>query len=197
MSSLTQIVIKGLYFFAGIVLGVFFNGEIKKTLYANIPELELSQEIYSSHLSRQIETIHRSCYSLNYDCRTKNASWVYEKLTPNCLEGTAHRDICKFMEDSEIPEIFRATLKDYKKSGFDRGHLAPAANHKDSQEAMKETFLLSNMSPQCPRFNQGYWSHFENMLEISQKSIPLLGYLQALFFCLNKRLMEVNGLNTE
>ncbi len=71
-------------------------------------------------------------------------------------------------------EIFRATFKDYKKSGFDRGHLAPAADHKDSQEAMKETFLLSNMSPQYPRFNQGYWSHFEKYVRNLTNIYPVV-----------------------
>lgn len=42
----------------------------------------------------------------------------------------------------------RATNADYRGSGFDRGHLAAAANHKWSQKAMEDTFYLSNVAPQ-------------------------------------------------
>lgn len=108
-----------------------------------------------------ISLINRSCYSLSYDARTKNPSWVSECLTKENLKGNTDRTNCKFKEDSSIPEIFRATLADYKSSGFDRGHLAPAANHKASLTEMEDTFFLSNMSPQHPQFNRGYWAKLE------------------------------------
>lgn len=47
-----------------------------------------------------------------------------------------------------IPERFRSKLRDYYKSGYDRGHMAPALNHKSSQQDMDDTFYLTNMSPQ-------------------------------------------------
>ena len=53
-----------------------------------------------------------------------------------------------FQEDPTIHQFFRSRLDDYKRSGFDRGHLAPAGNHRSSQQAMDDTFWLSNMSPQ-------------------------------------------------
>lgn len=98
------------------------------------------------------------CYSLSYDTRTKNAYWVYEKITAECLNGSDDRNKCQFKEDPVIPKIFRSCLADYRCSGFDRGHLAPAANHKN---AMAETFFMSNMSPQTPQFNRGYWAQLE------------------------------------
>lgn len=51
-------------------------------------------------------------------------------------------------EDDCIPPLFRAKLSDYRDSGYDRGHLTPAADHKKRQESMDETFFLSNISPQ-------------------------------------------------
>lgn len=57
--------------------------------------------------------------------------------------------------------MFRASLSDYKNSGYDRGHLAPAANHKRNKEEMGDTFYLSNMCPQCPKLNRGYWVKLE------------------------------------
>lgn len=47
-----------------------------------------------------------------------------------------------------IPERFRSKLLDYNRSGYDRGHMAPALNHKGSQQEMDDTFFLTNISPQ-------------------------------------------------
>ena len=54
-------------------------------------------------------------------------------------------------------------MSDYTKSGFDRGHLVPAADipHDAPQKAMDETFLMTNISPQIPAFNRGIWASFE------------------------------------
>uniref|UniRef100_A0A6B2L8W6 R3H domain-containing protein n=1 Tax=Arcella intermedia TaxID=1963864 RepID=A0A6B2L8W6_9EUKA len=66
------------------------------------------------------------------------------------------------MEDPDVPPQFRATNADYKDSGYDRGHLAPASHHKHSQEAMDQTFFLTNISPQVGTgFNRDYWARFE------------------------------------
>ena len=54
-----------------------------------------------------------------------------------------------------------ATLADYRRSGYDRGHLAPAAGMAWSEEVMSESFYLSNMSPQDPGFNRGIWRQLE------------------------------------
>lgn len=125
-------------------------------------------------LPQPIGIIQRSCYAMNYDTRLKHASWVYEKLTAENLAGDSNRETCKFTEDSAIPKIFRATLKDYVGSDYDRGHLIPAANHKASQKEMAETFLLSNMSPQCPKLNRGYWSKLERHVRDLTKSCAVV-----------------------
>jgi len=58
---------------------------------------------------------------------------------------------------------FRAKLQDYFRSGYDRGHMVPAADAKRSQEAMDETFLLSNITPQVGvGFNRHYWAYLED-----------------------------------
>jgi endonuclease G, mitochondrial len=67
-----------------------------------------------------------------------------------------NRNKSSFREDPDIPLMFRALLKDYVRSGYDRGHQAPAADATYTQIAMDETFLLSNMAPQVGvGFNRG------------------------------------------
>ena len=106
-------------------------------------------------------SIHRSSYSLSFNFRTKNADWVYEKLTAESLKGNKKGNRFRFKEDPEIEKIFRASLQDYRKSGYNRGHMAPAANHKASAKTLGDTFYLSNITPQLPRFNWGHWAGLE------------------------------------
>jgi endonuclease G len=57
-----------------------------------------------------------------------------------------------------------ASLNDYSKSGYDKGHLCPAADMSFDAQAMSETFYLSNMSPQVPTFNRGIWKKLEELV---------------------------------
>uniref|UniRef100_A0A1D1XKQ0 Endonuclease n=1 Tax=Anthurium amnicola TaxID=1678845 RepID=A0A1D1XKQ0_9ARAE len=106
----------------------------------------------------------REAYIVSYNRRLRHPNWVLEHITEETLkrgEGV-DRSKSRFLEDLDIPEKFRAKLTDYVKSGYDRGHMAPAGDAKFSQEAMDETFLLSNVAPQVGNgFNRDYWAHFE------------------------------------
>ncbi|KAL1894213.1 nuclease [Sporothrix stenoceras] len=106
----------------------------------------------------------RSALVSSYDRRTRNPHWVAEHITPASLAvRDGDRQHSNFVEDTAVPEIFRAKLKDYFRSGFDRGHQVPAADCKWSQDAMNETFFLTNMCPQVGEgFNRDYWAHFED-----------------------------------
>lgn len=100
----------------------------------------------------------------SYDRRLRNPHWVVEHITPTSLALRAgDRKHSVFAEDDAVPDKFRARLKDYFRSGYDRGHQVPAADCKWSQKAMDDTFYLSNMCPQVGEgFNRDYWAHFED-----------------------------------
>lgn len=100
----------------------------------------------------------------SFDRRTRNPHWVAEHITASSLaSGTADRRHSVFVEDASIPAAFRAKLRDYQRSGYDRGHQVPAADAKWSQPAMDATFALSNMCPQVGEgFNRDYWAHLED-----------------------------------
>ena len=105
--------------------------------------------------------IERQAYSLSYDGQHKQAKWVYEYLTERNLEKNADRGGMGFKSDPDLPKKIQATKADYQKSGFDRGHLCPAADASFDERALQETFYLSNISPQFPQFNRAYWGKLE------------------------------------
>ncbi|KAL5357166.1 hypothetical protein BJX96DRAFT_143996 [Aspergillus floccosus] len=109
-----------------------------------------------------------------YDRRTRNPAWVAEHITPASLAlKEADRKNSTFYEDATIPAAFRAKLSDYFRSGYDRGHQVPAADAKWAQQAMDETFALTNMCPQVGEgFNRDYWAHFEEFCRGLAKKYP-------------------------
>ncbi|KAI0079023.1 hypothetical protein K474DRAFT_1640536 [Panus rudis PR-1116 ss-1] len=120
------------------------------------------------------DTLVRLAYVAGYDRRLRHPAWTAEHLTlaslgkslvePPPEEGEAgDRVKSLFTEDKSIPALFRAKLSDYLRSGYDRGHMVPAADAKMSQAAMNETFLLTNIAPQVGvGFNRHYWAYVED-----------------------------------
>ncbi|XP_053569762.1 nuclease EXOG, mitochondrial [Bombina bombina] len=100
-------------------------------------------------------------HALSYDQAKKTPKWVIEHLSKDKILGNADRKHCKFKPDPNIPKIFSASNEDYLKSGWSRGHMAPAGDNKFSSEAMAETFYLSNIVPQNYENNAGFWNRFE------------------------------------
>jgi len=114
----------------------------------------------------------RKDYVISYDTRNRTAHWVFEHLTKESVRRNDEVDRTKstFMEDKSLHPFFRSSNLDYKHSGFDRGHLAAAGNHRLNQELCDETFLLSNMSPQVGAgFNRDKWEHLERYVRSSTK----------------------------
>ncbi|KAI8977960.1 hypothetical protein BDB01DRAFT_852790 [Pilobolus umbonatus] len=111
------------------------------------------------------DLVYRNAYVTSYNRRDRNPNWVAEHLTADTLKrgSDVDRQKSSFKEDDNIPSQFRAKLSDYFKSGFDRGHMVPAADVKNSQVSMDETFYLTNISPQVgDGFNRNYWAHLEH-----------------------------------
>lgn len=102
----------------------------------------------------------REGYAVGYDYDKKVPIWVAYHLTENSVERKYERSN-RFHEDEEIPAAYRSTLSDYKGSGYDRGHMAPAATVDFSKTSMQESFLLTNMTPQLPGFNRQGWRYLE------------------------------------
>ena len=104
-------------------------------------------------------TIKHTYYTLSYSSIDRQAEWVAYSLTPMLINGSQKR-ASKFLADPKIPDAVGPSS--YTKSGYDRGHLCPAADMKLSAVSMNETFYMSNMSPQAPSFNRDIWSKLED-----------------------------------
>jgi endonuclease G len=109
-------------------------------------------------------------FVINHNNEWKIPYWVAYYLSKTNLQGSAARTD-DFRPDPELPAGSRAELEDYRNSGYDRGHNAPAGDFTRSREAMSTTFLLSNMCPQTPRLNRGIWDNLEEQVRtaVSEK----------------------------
>lgn len=124
-----------------------------------IAQDEDSPELPAIPKKDQKRVVKHKYYTLLYNEKHEQAEWVAYKLLKKYTEGTAKRQN-NFRPDESV-STGSATPADYRNSGYDRGHLAPAADFNISKEAMSETFFMSNMSPQLHEFNAGVWEHLE------------------------------------
>lgn len=106
------------------------------------------------------QILKRTGYVASYNKTTLLPNWVAWRLTAERTEESAKRSGVDFAEDTEVPEP-RATDWDYYNSGYDRGHMCPAADNKWSKKAMEESFLFTNMCPQNGNLNRGDWNEME------------------------------------
>ncbi len=111
----------------------------------------------------------REGYAFGYSDHYEQSLWVTYKLTRKELQEKKVFRTDDFREDPRV--LSRTALpEDYKKSGYDRGHLAPAADFGWSKKVMSESFYMSNMSPQHPNLNRGIWLNLEKKIrDIARK----------------------------
>ena len=181
VSIMKNLGISFLYFVAIAVLSSCQTGNGKKPLVGGITGAEKQTEstdiskadsnsltiddkdeyglpAQSSHLPEQV--LQRTGYTVSYNKDTKIPNLVACLLLAVYLEGTEKRPRKAFHEDEDVAEP-RATDWDYYNSGFDRGHMCPAADNKWSKEAMAESFLFTNICPQNHGLNTGDWNEME------------------------------------
>ena len=115
--------------------------------------------------------LRHTAYVVEYSPAAKDPEWVAYYLTGNEVEVKGKR-YGKFEPDPAMPGG-TATLEDYRRSGYDRGHQAPAADFKWNLRAEEESFLLSNVCPQNSVMNRGIWGAF------GKPCTPMGGAIQA------------------
>jgi len=101
-------------------------------------------------------------YTLSYSEEHEQAEWVAYHLKK---EHTAYNNFKRpYFEVDPLVKTNAASWRNYKNSGYDRGHLCPAADRKFNKKAFEETFLTSNISPQINAFNAGIWNNLEKQV---------------------------------
>lgn len=123
---------------------------------SSIPALEIPAT------SPEHTIISHTGFSLTYNESHEQANWVAYELTREKTVKVAERTD-KFLSDPKVT-TGTAVNQDYTKSGYDKGHLAPAADMSWSEIAMNESFYFSNISPQLPGFNRGIWKRLEELV---------------------------------
>ena len=103
-------------------------------------------------------------YAVLYSTITHTPLYSYEHEENSTVSVKRNSS---FKEDTRLPLQYRSTLKDYRYSGYDKGHLTPSSDM-HSIDSQHSTFLLSNIAPQAPKLNQKEWRN----LEIKVESYP-------------------------
>lgn len=100
-------------------------------------------------------------YTVSYNPRWLVPNWVAYELTRSETLGTEER-ADHFKPDPAVKGD-PVTTGDYARSGYDRGHMAPAADMKWSEQAMRESFYMTNICPQLHGLNAGDWKDLEEL----------------------------------
>lgn len=119
-------------------------------------------EIPKLQTKRPEQVICHEGYTVSYNSDYKIANWVAYELTPEEAKSKKTERSNKFVPDPLVKGA-TATNEDYTRTGYDRGHLAPAGDMKWSAKAMRESFYLSNICPQKPGLNRGIWKELEEL----------------------------------
>lgn len=106
--------------------------------------------------------VRHTYYMLSYSEPHEQAEWVAHKLKRDHLTND-DRQRPYFIEDPKVPTK-SADWKNYRGSGYDRGHLCPAGDRRFSEHAYNETFYTSNITPQLKDFNAGIWNRLEQQV---------------------------------
>ena len=136
------------------------TSDVVNTAPANEQTFLIPKTTKTKHGDVSEQILFRKGYVVSYNKDTKIPNWVAWRLTANHTDGLTKRPGNAWHEDTEVPEP-RATIDDYRGSGWSRGHMCPAGDNKWDGDAMYESFLLTNCCPQHARLNSGDWNEIE------------------------------------
>ena len=111
-------------------------------------------------------TMSNGLFWCRYSCELQVPTMVKWCVTRASLGNAQREPAWKFRADVPFP-YGRATHATYTNTGYDRGHMAPAADFAASRSMMRQTFVMSNVCPQAPALNRGPWK----MTEVRERSL--------------------------
>lgn len=150
-----------------IVIGIysyehFINSEEKAEIVKEGETVKEDTNEYFLPTSTTNQIVHHQNYSLSYSEPHEQAEWVAYELKASHLSSTNHKR--PYFQIDKAVKTKAAHWRNYKKSGYDKGHLCPAGDRRFTKEAHDETFLTSNINPQEHQFNSGVWNRLEQKI---------------------------------
>ena len=106
--------------------------------------------------------VEKTGFSLVFDAKKRIPKWVAYHIEEEEVQGELLKRKNSFRKDFEVEGS--PSSRDYTNSGYDRGHMVPAAVLAWSKQSMRDSFLMTNMAPQLPAFNRGIWSQIESLI---------------------------------
>lgn len=141
----------------GITIPLSATGKAQAETIQTTGDLELPAPLKN----RPEKILKRRTYTVSYNKDLKVPNWVAWELNRDRLvERESRTD--KFLPDPDLPESEAVTTDDYKRSGWDRGHMCPAADNRWHWRAMQESFYMTNICPQHHNLNRGDWKELED-----------------------------------
>lgn len=125
-------------------------------------------ELPRLEVKRDEQIIRHEGYTVSYNSEYRIANWVAYELTSHEAVSRKSERSNKFVPDPKVKGT-TALNEDYTRTGYDRGHLAPAGDMRWSAKAMRESFYLSNICPQKPGLNRGIWKDLEEQSRLWAK----------------------------
>ncbi len=124
----------------------------------NRPEISCLLEVVIPDETPEIKLSYKG-FDISFNPVMHQPNYGIWELTEEKADGTLPR-VSKFRQDPDV--LGCPTTDDYRKSGFDRGHMVPAGDMKWDSVAMNDSHYLTNISPQTHSLNGGRWSSLEN-----------------------------------
>lgn len=152
---------KVLSFLGALFLGLFVECGFAQSKKVDAIVLEDFHPAFMG-ASSQVVLLKYSAYDAGYSVEDVQPAWVGYRLNQNRVGGSAER-ANKFQREPRLRGL-DANDRDYAGSGFDKGHLVPAADMAWSVQSMMESFSYANVSPQLPGFNRGIWKRLESQV---------------------------------
>lgn len=143
------------------------NNENSAIIHDELPSKNDSQMLKGNQYfdflptSTTKQVIRHKGYVLSYSETNEQAEWVAYELKKSELNYNNNDFKRPFFIEDPMVKTGSADWKNYRRSGYDKGHLCPAGDRKFSKLLFEETFYTSNISPQKHDFNEGVWNRLE------------------------------------
>jgi endonuclease G len=140
---------------------------VSTPVFAVNNDFDQCKQLFADHkapviavVDMQLRALCFTDFAVMHSGASRTPFYVAERLNKMQLSGARQKRGDKFFADARLPRAERAELADYKGSGYDRGHMAPAANMA-TELSMTQSFSLANMVPQAPINNRQAWAKIE------------------------------------